>query len=84
MSDVSHDQAGSDDEHDHHNSTIGGEPENWRFGGTAKRDGTGVPVCKHILAAVLGKALPGLFGNGVKRKEVTAAEAAGWGAGWGD
>jgi hypothetical protein len=56
----------------------------WRFGGTATRNMMGAPICKHILAALLGKALPRFFGNGVERKEVSASEAAGWGAGWGD
>jgi hypothetical protein len=84
VSDLSHDQAGSEDEHEHHHSAVGGEAETWRFGGTATRDQTGAPICKHILAAVLGKALPRLFGHGVERKVVTAAEVAGWGAGWGD
>lgn len=43
-----------------------------------------VPVCKHILAALLGKHVPGLFGSGVQLRTVTAAEGAGWAAGWGD
>ncbi len=60
------------------------EPADWQFGGTLTKEGTGAPICKHILAAVLGKALPGLFKDGVGRKEVTAVEAAGWGGGWGD
>jgi hypothetical protein len=56
----------------------------WRFGGTLTREGTGAPICKHILAVTLGKGLPGLFGNGIEKKEVTAPELAGWGGGWGD
>jgi hypothetical protein len=83
-SDLSHDQAGLEAEHEQTGSEKEGEGEGWRFGGTATRDGTGAPICKHILATVLGKALPSLFGSGVERKEVTAAEAGGWGAGWGD
>jgi hypothetical protein len=81
--DLSHDQAGQEDE-DQTGAGIDGDWEGWRFGGTATRDGAGAPICKHILAAVLGKALPSLFGYGLEREEVTAAEAAGWGAGWGD
>jgi len=58
--------------------------EEWRFGGTLTTDEMGVPVCKHILAAALGKVAPALFGRGVQRKEVGLEELAGWGAGWGD
>lgn len=42
------------------------------------------PVCKHILAAVLGKYVPGLFGSGVYLRIVNQEEAAGWAGGWGD
>ncbi len=63
----------------------GGEGnEDWAFGRTATRKGTGVPVCKHILAAVLAKAAPELFADAVARREVSREEMAGWGAGWGD
>ena len=54
----------------------------WAFGGTLTRPGTVTPTCKHILAAVLGKQLPSLFGAGVVVKEVSAVAAAGWAAGW--
>ncbi|ERF71452.1 hypothetical protein EPUS_06834 [Endocarpon pusillum Z07020] len=71
----------------------------WRFGGTftrtisdpehgidSERKGASVPVpvCKHILAALLGKHIPGLFGSGVQLRTVSAEEGAGWAGGWGD
>jgi hypothetical protein len=82
--DLDLDQTRSEDEDDHTGSEMEGDEKEWRFGGTLTRKGTGAPICKHILAATLGKGLPGLFGNAVEKKEVTAAEVAGWGAGWGD
>ncbi len=54
------------------------------FGGLATRKTEPVPICKHILAAALVKAAPDLFGCCVKVKEVSTAELAGWGAGYGD
>ena len=60
------------------------EKLDWAFGGTLTRPGTVTPTCKHILAAVLGKQLPSLFGAGVVEKEVSSVEAAGWAAGWGE
>ena len=62
----------------------GDEGRDWAFGGTATRKGMGVPVCKHILAALLGKAAPGMFGEMVSRREAGKEEVAGWGGGWGD
>lgn len=61
----------------------------WQFGGTATWDPasstfSSVPSCKHILAAVLAKAAPRLFAHGVTDREVTRAELAGWGGGWGE
>lgn len=62
----------------------------FRFGGTATRDGLGAPICKHILAACLARWLPGWAwgGDGDEgrewHREVRREEAAGWGAGWGD
>jgi hypothetical protein len=61
----------------------------WNFGGTATREGlgAGVAVCKHILAAVVAKAAPSLFVEGVNvhiKGDVGMEEMAGWGAGWGD
>jgi hypothetical protein len=82
--DLDLDQTRSEDEDDQTGSEMEGEKKEWRFGGTLTREGTGAPICKHILAATLGKGLPGLFGNAVEKKEVTAAEAAGWCGGWGD
>jgi len=83
-SDLYQDQTRSEDEDDQTGSEMEGDRKEWRFGGTLTREGTGAPICKHILAATLGKGLPNLFGNGVEKKEMTAAEAAGWGGGWGD
>jgi hypothetical protein len=61
------------------------EEADWRFGGLATvRSATPTPVCKHILAAVLAKAAPRLFSNGVTEKAVTPEELMGWGAGWGE
>lgn len=57
----------------------------WRFGGVATNPSTrSVPSCKHILAAVLAKAAPKLFGPGVHVNRVSKEELAGWGAGWGE
>lgn len=70
----------------------------WRFGGslttsTPQQSETGAriisapapaPVCKHILAALLGKHIPGLFGAGVRLHTISMEEAAGWAGGWGD
>lgn len=57
------------------------------FGGTLTRDSakTYPPVCKHLLACVLGAQCPALFGGGVEeRGRVSAKEFAGWCAGWDD
>lgn len=54
------------------------------FGGSLVLEGTGTPVCKHILAAFLGSEVPGLFGHGIVRRHVSKEEAAGWAGGWGD
>lgn len=44
-----------------------------------------IPVCKHILAACLGKQVPGLFDSGVQtRADVSLDEVAGWAGGWAD
>jgi hypothetical protein len=84
-SDISHDQASPVDEVEQTRPWMeDGWAKGWRFGGTGTSYTTEAPICKHILAAVLGKALPNLFGSGVEKKEVTATEAAGWCAGWGD
>ena len=63
----------------------------WRFGGTRTltlpNATAGVPVCKHILAAVMARAAPQLFVDGVHvnvKRELGKEEMAGWGAGWGD
>lgn len=57
-----------------------------RFGGTLTRDSvtTYPPVCKHLLACILGARCPALFGSGMEdRGRVNAEELAGWCAGWG-
>ena len=82
--DLDQDQSRLGDEDDQTGSEMEGVGKEWRFGGTLAREGNGAPICKHILAVTLGKSLPGLFGNGVEKKVVTALEAAGWGGGWGD
>ena len=61
----------------------------WRFGGTLTLPNAtaGVPVCKHILAAVMARAAPKLFVDGVHvnvKRELGREEMASWGAGWGD
>lgn len=64
----------------------GGEGEEWVFGGLAARWGTGGgelgPVCKHLLACVVGERC-GLLGGFVVERGVGMGEGAGLGAGWG-
>ena len=65
------------------------DASDWRFGGTLTFPNVmaGVPVCKHILAAVTVRAAPGLFVEGEHysvRRDVGREEMAGWAAGWGD
>lgn len=55
--------------------------EPWLFGGLTKSQD--LPVCKHILACVLGRYCKGFEGF-VESREVSREEAAGWSAGWGD
>lgn len=54
------------------------------FGGVATNSGMPIPTCKHILAAAIGMAAPGLFGHGIQSREVSVEELAGWSAGWGE
>lgn len=54
------------------------------IGGIATKDDALTPVCKHILAAALCDAAPGLFGGGMKSREVSVDEMAAWAAGWGE
>ena len=66
-----------------------GDRRSWAFGGTLTRQegAMGVPVCKHILAAMMEKAAPELFVEGTHlnvSRDVGKEEMAGWGAGWGD
>lgn len=61
------------------------EDVGWRVGGTATLPSSAgrTPVCKHILAAVLARAAPNLFGAGVAESEGSREQLAGWGGGWG-
>lgn len=55
------------------------------FGGTLTRgpSRSSPPVCKHLLACVLGARCPSLFGDGIEETSiVTPTELAGWCAGW--
>jgi SWIM zinc finger len=72
-----------------------GQYVKWRFGGTltltspepessVRPPTPSVPVCKHILAALLGKQIPDLFASGVLLRTVSLEEGAGWAGGWGD
>ena len=54
----------------------------WSFGAASLGRGT-PPVCKHLLACVLGERCA-LFEAFVEEKIVSVDEAAGWAAGWGD
>ncbi|OCK86616.1 uncharacterized protein K441DRAFT_691607 [Cenococcum geophilum 1.58] len=54
----------------------------WKFGGVGLGGGT-PPVCKHLLACVLGEWCE-LFKGFVEERDVSVEEAAGWAAGWGD
>lgn len=84
VAEAGHGQGSPDDDNDQTLTGIDGGGKGLRFGGMLTRDGAEAPICKHILAAMVGKALPRLFGHGVERKEVMATEVAGWSAGWGD
>lgn len=56
----------------------------WLFGGNLTSGSVrSVPICKHLLACLLGTRAQGLFGGGVEEKRVSLEEMAGWGAGWG-
>ena len=54
----------------------------WKFGGVGLGRGT-PPVCKHLLACVLGEWCE-LFKGFIEERDVSVEEAAGWAAGWGD
>ncbi|CZR53964.1 uncharacterized protein PAC_03847 [Phialocephala subalpina] len=61
------------------------EEEEWEFGGLSRDgkdggDGGGVPVCKHLLACVLGERWSEVLGSYVKEKVVSREEMAGYGA----
>lgn len=61
------------------------EQKHWRFGGELTRGASKeTPVCKHLLACVLGSRVKGLFGDGVEQRIVSREEMAGWAAGWGE
>ena len=56
----------------------------WSYGGLRRRfEGEEVPVCKHLLAALLAEVAP-VFGGCKEEKVVDVEEGAGWAAGWGD
>lgn len=52
------------------------------FGGTMVDKDYGTPVCKHILACVLGSRCPSLFVGGIENAYVGENEMAGYQAGW--
>ncbi|KEF51317.1 uncharacterized protein A1O9_12667 [Exophiala aquamarina CBS 119918] len=61
------------------------EEVGWRVGGIATLPSPGgAPICKHILAAVLARAAPMLFGTGVAESIASREQLAGWGGGWGE
>lgn len=53
-------------------------------GGTLTKHDVQIPACKHILAAALCEAAPGLFGSGMTTRDVSVSEMAAWAAGWGE
>lgn len=59
-----------------------GDEEEWEFGGLSLdgKEGEGVPVCKHLLACLLGDRWGDVMGGLVKEKEVGREEMAGLGA----
>lgn len=61
-------------------SDLSNGAEKWRVGGLTL--GGDLPVCKHLLACVLG-AHSDAFAHLVEEREVSADEWAGWAAGWG-
>ena len=77
-------QADETDETDEQNQPP--DPEAWTFGGLSlpfmAGGGSGVPVCKHLLACVLGERM-GMLGAFVEERVVSRGEGAGLGAGWG-
>ncbi|KUJ08465.1 uncharacterized protein LY89DRAFT_788845 [Mollisia scopiformis] len=58
--------------------------KDWEFGGLSldgtKEGGEGVPVCKHLLACLLGERWGDVLGSHVKQKEASREEMAGYGA----
>lgn len=72
----------------HHSSYRHGSPRTdgdldegtWEFGGLSLGEET--PMCKHLLACIMVERWRG-FGDGIKEREVSIEELAGWGAGWG-
>lgn len=58
----------------------GSSSEQWEFGGMGiVREGEGVPVCKHLLACVLGERWEGVMGGFVNVRRVGREEMAGLG-----
>lgn len=58
-----------------------GEEKAWEFGGLSSDgiDGGNVPVCKHLLACLLGERWEGVLGGYIKEREVGREEMAGIG-----
>jgi hypothetical protein len=53
----------------------------WSFGGMSYGDE--LPVCKHLLACILGERCA-IFQQYIRERNCTVEEIAGWAAGWGD
>jgi hypothetical protein len=78
---------GSSGEEDSFERGLGEEKEEgakeWEFGGWSldgKSDAGGVPVCKHLLACLLGERWKDVLGGYVNEKRVSREEMAGYGA----
>jgi hypothetical protein len=58
----------------------------WTFGGLSKEteEGGDVPLCKHLLACLLGEKGGAVFERMVEVRMVKWEEWVGWGSGWGD
>lgn len=54
------------------------------FGGVLTKEHMFIPICKHILAAVICASAPALFGDGCRYTTVSKEHLAAWSAGYGD
>lgn len=63
-----------------------GQSMSWDFGGLSKEAERGgeVPVCKHLLACVLGEKGGAVCERMIEIRRVKRDEWVGWGTGWGD